>query len=196
MVSFPLEVLKRRLSSKAYVHQPSSVLQPAAVLVPLYQVGEEVFLLLTRRTDRVEHHKGQISFPGGAAEPGEDLMQTALRETQEEIGIPPEEVEVLGVLGNVEVAVSGFVVTPFVGVIPHPYPIRLNADEIAELVLIPLSVFQNPTNLRIEQRDRGGMLIEVYFYDHGKHTVWGATARIVKQLVDLVAGPDRLDKTQ
>lgn len=184
-----LETLRSRLEVAPPEDPPPPGWRRAAVLVPLYQVGDETFLLLTRRTDRVEHHKGQISFPGGAAEPGETLLETALRETYEEVGIPPSQVRVLGTLGEVEVSVSRFLVTPFVGIVPHPYPLRLNADEIDELVLAPLADFLDPARLRVEQREQDGIRVDLYFYDSGAHTVWGATARIIKALVDLLDAP-------
>jgi 8-oxo-dGTP pyrophosphatase MutT (NUDIX family) len=184
-----LDTLRSRLEMAPPEDPPPSGWRRAAVLVPLYQVGDQTFLLLTRRTDRVEHHKGQISFPGGAAEPGETLLETALRETYEEVGLPPSQVEVLGTLGEVEVSVSRFLVTPFVGIVPHPYPLRLNADEIDELVLAPLADFLDPARLRVEQREQDGIRVDLYFYERGTHTVWGATARIIKALVDLLDAP-------
>lgn len=159
----------------------------AAVLVPLYEADGEVFVLLTRRTDTVEHHKGQISFPGGAADPDEDLSDTALRETFEETGIPAEAVRLLGRLPDVEVLVSGFRVTPYVGVVPYPYPLRLNADEIEEVLRVPLAAFRDPANLRMEDREREGRTYRVYLYSYAGQTVWGATARIMKHLVDLLS---------
>src|SRR5262245_37876935 len=123
----------------------------AAVLLPLYRVGEEHFVLLTRRSEHVAHHKGQISCPGGAVDPEDaDALAAALRETEEEVGIAPADVRILGALDDVEATVSGFVITPFVGLIPYPYPLRLNAHEIAELVLVPLATFCDPTRLREE----------------------------------------------
>jgi 8-oxo-dGTP pyrophosphatase MutT (NUDIX family) len=178
-------MIRRRLEASGG-RLEAGALRRAAVLVPLYQVGEELFVLLTRRAQSVEHHKGQIAFPGGAAEAGEDLLQAALRETHEEIGIAPEQVEILGRLGDVEVTVSRFLITPYVGVIPHPYPLRLNADEIEDLVIVPLAVFRDPANLRSEYVEREGRRIEVLHYTYEGQTIWGATARIIKHLVDLL----------
>jgi len=97
-------------------------------------------------------------------------------------------VEILGQLPDVEVAVSGFRVTPYVGVIPHPYPLRPSTDEIEETVPVPLAVFRDPSNLRIELRERDGRPYEVYHFTYGVYDIWGATARIIKHLVDLVGG--------
>jgi len=166
-------------------------LRRAAVLVPLYEADGEVFLLLTRRTDTVEHHKGQISFPGGAADGDEDLRQTVLREVLEEVGIPETQVEILGRLPDVDVVVSSYRVTPFVGIVPHPFPLAPNPHEIVELVRVPLAVFRDPANLRLEERERAGRRYRVYVYAYGDHMIWGATAQIVKHLVDLLAAPER-----
>jgi 8-oxo-dGTP pyrophosphatase MutT (NUDIX family) len=165
---------------------PAGGARRAAVLLPLYRAGDEPYVLLTRRSEHVAHHKGQISCPGGALDPQDpDALAAALRETEEEVGIAPADVQILGALDDVEAAVSGFVITPFVGLIPYPYPLRLNAHEIAELVLVPLATFQDPTRLREEPRpDRPNLL----FYDCGAHEVWGVTARIIKSFIDLVLG--------
>src|SRR5437016_14087723 len=107
----------------------------AAVLLPLYRLEDEYFVLLTRRSEQVAHHKGQISCPGGAIDAEDaDALAAALRETEEEVGIAPEDVQILGALDDLEATVSGFLITPFVGLIPYPYPLRLNPCEIAELV--------------------------------------------------------------
>ncbi|HEX9532688.1 MAG TPA: CoA pyrophosphatase [bacterium] len=164
-------------------------LRRAAVLLPLHEQGGEPYVLFTRRTETVETHKGQISFPGGAADPGDaDMQSTALRETQEEMGIPPTQVEVLGVLDDLSTTVSGFVVTPVVGIIPSPFPFRINSAEIAEVLTVPLRVFRDPSSLRVERREREGKRLDVYFYGYGKHEIWGVTARIIKGFVDAVFG--------
>jgi len=164
-------------------------LRRAAVLLPLHEQGGEPYVLFTRRTETVETHKGQISFPGGAADPGDaDVQSTALRETQEEMGIPPTQVEVLGVLDDLSTTVSGFVVTPVVGIIPSPFPFRINSAEIAEVLTVPLRVFRDPSSLRVERREREGKRLDVYFYRYGKHEIWGVTARIIKGFVDVVFG--------
>lgn len=158
------------------------------MLVPLFASGGAVYLLLTKRTDKVEYHKGQISFPGGRQEDGDaDLLETALRETHEEIGLAPSMVEVLGRLDEIETFVSGFAVTPFVGLVPPPLGLKLNPDEIAEIVAVPLASFLDPANLRVEQVVREGRLVELVYYDNLPHLVWGATARIIKGLVELLA---------
>lgn len=183
------ELIRERLADRTRraVEEPRT--RRAAVLVPLYDTEEGPFVLFTKRTDTVEHHKGQISFPGGASDPTDpDPLTTALRETEEELGIAPHDVHVLGALDDVPTVVSGFVITPFVGMIPHPYPLRVSPVEIAEVLFVPLSVFRDPLQMRVEERDREGEQIKVYFYYHGPHEIWGATARIMKGLIDAVFG--------
>lgn len=169
-------------------HDPGLIC--AAVLVPLLYKNGGWHVLVTQRTQDVEHHKGQISFPGGACDPGdEDLLATALRENWEEIGVPPEAVEVLGALDDFP-TITSFVVTPFVGVIPHPFDYRLNRHEVEAVIEIPLSFLRDPSHLRVEQREVQGRIYDVHFWDYRlggtTHTVWGATARMLKGLLDLL----------
>jgi 8-oxo-dGTP pyrophosphatase MutT (NUDIX family) len=163
----------------------------AAVLIPLLCKDGEWHVLVTQRTQTVGHHKGQISFPGGACEPGDvDLRETALRETFEEVGVPLEAVEVLGALDDFQ-TITSFVVTPFVGVIPHPFAYRLNGDEVDTVVEVPLSFLRDPAHLRVEQREHLGNVLDVLFWDykadqHTTYTIWGATAYILKGFLDLI----------
>ena len=145
-------------------------------------------MLVTQRSEIVGHHKGQMSFPGGACESDDaDRLATALRETFEEVGISPQEVEVLGALDDFP-TVTSFVVTPFVGIIPHPFAYRLNESEVDAVVEVPLSFFRDPDCLRVEKREHEGSLHDVLFWDYGPYTIWGATARILKDLLDIVFG--------
>jgi 8-oxo-dGTP pyrophosphatase MutT (NUDIX family) len=168
---------------------PEEEFTPSAVLIPLFLKDGETNVLLTLRTETVASHKGQISFPGGAWEIGDtSLLDTALRETCEEVGIKPEDVEVLGELDDL-LAITNFVVTPFVGVFPYPYPFTVSKREIAELIEIPLSFFLDPRNVRVDKMAYRGREVTVYFYDYGTYTVWGVTARIIKGFVDLCFSP-------
>lgn len=158
----------------------------AAVLMPLYQHAGAWHLLFTLRTNNVEHHKGQVSFPGGASDPADPSpLHTALRETHEEIGVCPEDVEVLGELDDAP-TVTNFIVSPFVGVIPYPYDFRVNGDEIHELFGVPLDFFRDPANLRVEDWSHLGRTYPVPFYDYGRYTIWGFTARLVRQFLELL----------
>jgi len=184
-----LLALRERLRTTPPRDLPPHPYRRAAVLVPLFEADGAPLLLLTKRTDAVEHHKGQISFPGGGEEPGDaDLLATALRESYEELGLPPHSVEVWGRLDEVETVVSGFAITPFVGRIPRPVGLRPNPNEIDEIVTVPLATFLDPANLRTERVVRDGWSGELLFYDCGPHVVWGATARIIHSMMELLAG--------
>ena len=174
---------------KACIDQPG--LMRAAVLIPLFKKNGEYYVLLTRRTDKVRHHKGQISFPGGRQDPGEDFLATALREAKEEMGIEAKDVRILGELDDMCTVASDFCIAPFVGLIPYPYPFKINRHEIEEIIEVPLSVFLDETKFREEFRSHNGEPIPVYFYQHDEHTIWGATARILKQLMDLISKEDQ-----
>lgn len=164
-------------------------LRRAAVLLPLIVSDGRVHVLLTKRTDTVEHHKGQVSLPGGSTDAGDaDAVATALRETEEELGIPPHRVRVLGILDDVPTFVSGFVVTPVVGIIPHPLDLRISSHEIAEILIVPLDTFADPTKVRVEERERDGERVQLLFYQHETHEIWGATARILRNFIDTVFG--------
>jgi 8-oxo-dGTP pyrophosphatase MutT (NUDIX family) len=169
---------------KACIQDPR--LKRAAVLIPVFKKEGAYHLLFTRRTDRVEHHKGQISFPGGREDPEDaDLLATALREAEEEMGLRKEDVRILGELDDI-CTVSDFCVAPFVGLIPYPYPFRPNPQEIEEMIEVPLAVLLDPDRSRREFREHGGLTWPVLFYQHEGHTIWGATASILKQLLDLL----------
>ena len=154
----------------------------AAVLVPLFVRDGGLWVLFTRRTDALEHHRGQIAFPGGAEEESDDsLLATALRETREEIGVAEDAVVPLGALSPL-VTVTDFYVTPFVGAIPHPYPFQPAESEIAELIEAPIVSLADPAIL--EERLLPGRTEPTLFYRFGSHVIWGATARMLRELLD------------
>jgi 8-oxo-dGTP pyrophosphatase MutT (NUDIX family) len=159
----------------------------AAVLIPLHLRDGSQCVVLTKRTDLVEHHKGEISLPGGAMDTADnDILTTALRETEEEIGVDRSHVEILGSLDDI-VTISNFVVTPVVGVISQsPYPFTIHPDEVAELIEIPLDHLTEPANLTEEPRERDGVQYLNYIYRYRRHEVWGATGRILHQYIDLL----------
>ena len=152
-------------------------LKCAAVLVPLIWHENEWHLLYTRRTDRVESHKGQVSFPGGACDEGETTPeQTALREAQEEIGLDPQDVKVLGRMANL-ITITYFRVTPVVGVIKWPAVFRVGEHEVARIFTIPLGWLANPSNRW--QFDRPGTdLSLIAYHPYDGELLWGATARM------------------
>ncbi len=164
---------------------PSGYSREAAVLMPIFERDGEPHLLLTRRTEAVETHKGQISFPGGMREGNEDLRETALRETFEEVGIEPARVDVLGRFHDFT-SITDFRVTPFAGYIDGPFTVTAETREVAEILTVPFRIFLDPGRLRVRQMLRLGEMIDVYFYSYGPHEIWGLTARIIKDFVDAV----------
>ena len=160
-------------------------LRPAGVLVPLRVVDGEIRVVLARRTERVPHHKGQVCFPGGSRDPGDsDLLATALRESEEELGIRPGDVELLGAMEPVP-TVTGFFIQPFVGRIPAGSRFRLDEFEIAESFDVPLSAFTDLSRYRAAETTFLGKPYHVYFLDYGRHAIWGATARILRDLAEI-----------
>jgi 8-oxo-dGTP pyrophosphatase MutT (NUDIX family) len=157
-------------------------------LVPLVARRGEPHLVFTKRPETLRQHAGQISFPGGSRDPEDQTpLHTALREAEEEIGIPRDRVEVLGALDELP-TITRFRILPFVGVIPAELPYRASPDEIAEIIEVPLSALLDPSIHRVERHVVLGKDREVYFFDHGPHTIWGATARIVRNLFEAAAG--------
>jgi 8-oxo-dGTP pyrophosphatase MutT (NUDIX family) len=147
----------------------------AAVLIPLVWFGNEWHLIYTRRADRVETHKGQVSFPGGACDPGEETPeQTALREVDEEIGVHPQDVRVLGKLASM-ITITSFRVTPVVGVVQWPYAFRVENAEVARVFTMPLSWLADRSNRwEFKLPSREYSLIVYHPYDG--EILWGATA--------------------
>jgi 8-oxo-dGTP pyrophosphatase MutT (NUDIX family) len=159
-----------------------AAMRRAGVLIPLFVRGGQLWILFTRRTETVEHHRGQISFPGGAHEPGdENLLVTALRETQEEIGIAPDDVRLLGALSPLP-TVTNFYVEPYVAAIPQPYVFEPAQAEIAEIIEAPMAALMDPA-VREEKRI-AGRPEPILFYHHDGHVIWGATARMLAELLD------------
>jgi 8-oxo-dGTP pyrophosphatase MutT (NUDIX family) len=161
--------------------------RPSAVLIPIYENGNEHYIVLTKRTQSVMYHKGQISFPGGAYDKQDgDLTATACREAFEEIGVRPEDIEILGGLDDQATYTSRFVITPFVGAIPYPYKFKVSRKEVEELIEAPVSALLKPGCFSPETQDEEGKSHPWGHYVYGNHKITGITARILKQLLDSV----------
>ena len=164
---------------------PPDGLRSAGVLVPLRDNGEGVTVVLARRTERVPHHKGQVCFPGGSRDPGDaDLLETALRESNEELGIRREDVEVLGSMDPV-LTVTGFCIQPFVSRLSSSAEFKLDEFEMAEVFEAPLAMFGQFDRYRYAESNFRGKPQRVYFLDYGPRTIWGATAAILHRLGEL-----------
>jgi len=161
----------------------------AAVLVPIVERGGPA-LVFTKRTDHVGSHRGQISFPGGRVDPTDaGFLEAALRETEEEIGLPGTTVEPLGALDDTETVATQFIITPWVGLVREPVAWKPDGHEIERVIEVPFARLADPAALRVEHRERAGARHEMYFWDlEGGDVIWGATARILKHYLDVLAG--------
>lgn len=156
----------------------------AAVLVPVIHTTSSLDLLFTKRTHTVETHKGQVSFPGGMVDDGDaDFVHTALREAEEEIGLPPSAIEIVGALDDIATP-TRFVVSPVVGILTKLPPLHLNPDEVEQVFCVPLEFFLDERSGRTETRAVNGKQYEVWFYDYDGKTIWGVTAVIVRALIN------------
>lgn len=166
---------------------PLAALRPAAVLLPLLLRNNEECVLFTRRTEQLPHHGGEISFPGGSRHDTDlDLAATALRETEEEIGVPAVSIELHGRLDDFW-SIHGYHVVPFVGTISHPFSYRIADFEIAELIEAPLDHFRAPGVHHVEDWAHRGRVHPVDFYRYGEHVIWGLTAAILRQFLEVTS---------
>jgi len=157
--------------------------RPAAVLIPLFLQAGEWHILYTRRTDNVEHHKGQVSFPGGATDPEDQSAEdTALREAEEEVGIRRQDVRLLGRLGQM-ITVSHYRITPVVGVFPWPYAFKVHTVEVGRVFSMPLAWLATRDNrLEFIRTETGHAVITYVPYDG--ELLWGATAHMTVNLIE------------
>lgn len=158
----------------------------ACVLIPLIRDRDGGWsILFTRRSENLAAHSGQISFPGGAVEPGETLEDAAVREAHEEVGIPPQSVELLGRLDDV-ITHSGFLVAPFAGVIHEPVEYVMQEAEVVEVFEVPIEALLDVRNPEVRYVPFRGKQYPAYFYRFRDYEIWGLTGRMLKSFLDLV----------
>ena len=187
----PPELIKQALGKHAVERVDGTGMMPASVMILFYLKEGEYCILLNKRSEEVEHHKGEMSFPGGARDPEDkDSLDTALRETEEEMGIKRGDVTVLGEMDEI-VTRSNFQGSVFAGTIEYPYRFTPSAIEIAEVVEFPVSALIDPINRRVETRWVNGIPLTSYSYVHDEHVVFGATARILQSCIEIL--DDRLE---
>jgi len=174
-----------RPGQKVYT-EVEDICQKAGVMVLVYPRQGIWHLVLIRRTPTVLHHKDQIGFPGGQMEPGEDFIRTALRETEEEIGVFPSRIKIIGPLTPLFVPPSNFCIYPVVAAADGPLSFNPYPDEVAEIIEVPLRHLTDPRNVREENWTIRGERVNVPFFAFGEHKIWGATAMILAEFLDVL----------
>src|SRR6185312_7672039 len=166
---------------------PKQPWRSASVLLPLITHPEPT-VLLTKRTEQLHDHAGQVSFPGGGREPQDaDPVATALRETQEEIGLSPGQVQVIGYLRGY-LTISGYAVTPVVGLVQPGFGLSVDPLEVAEVFEVPIAFLADPRNREVQTRELGGEQVGFYLYRYQAQTIWGATAAMLVNFLDTLEG--------
>ncbi len=158
----------------------------AAVLILLYLADNEIYFFLTKRTDELKHHKGQISLPGGTQEGNEKLIDTALRETQEEIGINKTSISIIGTITPLFVPVTGFMIYPFIGYSLNKLDPKPDPVEVATIFSVNISDLLNKENRTTEKRNIRGYDVQVPYFKLNDYQVWGATSMILSEFRDLI----------
>lgn len=178
--------LKRALSQRQKRHIADSRRVQSAVLIPIYQKQGQCHILFIQRTDRVKDHKGQISFPGGAYEEKDGtLVNTALREAAEEIGLRTDDNEILGELDDIVTIGTNYIISPFVAAIPWPYDFEVDRWETEEIIEVPISALLDEGCVSQGTDILESRVVKTYFYNYRGRVIWGATARILNQFLDI-----------
>jgi len=184
-MNFKPSAIKHLLENrKRYVVNNSSLIE-AGVLLPIFLKDEVPHILFTKRTDKVEHHKGEISFPGGMKSIKDgNILQTAMRETEEEIGVAMKDIEILGCLDDMS-TVTGFKIVPFAGIIPYPFEFRVNTDEIERLIEVSLPLLMLENRWSEILREYKGEMFKTYSFNFNGDVIWGATAEIFIRFIEI-----------
>jgi 8-oxo-dGTP pyrophosphatase MutT (NUDIX family) len=181
-----LERLRGILAQRPAIEMNEPQHRRACVLIPLIRDDHGAWsILFTKRSENLAAHSGQIAFPGGSVEPGEGLEQAAIREAEEEVGIPPRAVELIGRLDDV-ITHSGFLVAPFAGVVHEPFDYIIQEAEVVEVFQVPIEALLAADNPEVRYVPFRNRQYPAYFYHHGPHEIWGLTGRMLKAFLDLV----------
>jgi 8-oxo-dGTP pyrophosphatase MutT (NUDIX family) len=182
-----IKEIEKALAARKKLVIVDSSLTDSAVLLPVYQKNGKCHIIFTKRTDHLTHHKGQISFPGGGRhDDDKTLLETALRESREEIGLKETDVRILGELDDAATVTSLYRIVPFVGLIPYPYDFKIDRFEVDEVFGLPLEDLLNNANRKDEDLVYGDKIIRVYTYELDGRIIWGATAWILNQFLEIL----------
>ena len=182
-----IQNLRSRLSERERLIDNDQAAKRAAVLAPFFKHKGEYHLLFTLRTSNLPTHKGDVSFPGGRMDQKDaSLLDTALRESKEEIGLLPADVQTIGPLDDLRTHASNYIVTPYVGVIPYPYSFQPNDWEVAEIFSVPFSFLKDLSNLNDETWIHDGEAIPIQTYRYEGYKIWGATQRMIANLLEIL----------
>ena len=182
-----MDKIRHALSSRKKLIIIDGSLTDSAVLLPIFEKEGKCHIIFTRRADHLTHHRGQISFPGGGRHKDDgSLLETALRESREEIGLKESDVEVLGELDDVATVTSRYRISPFVGLIPYPYDFKIDKFEVDEIFALPLEGLMEKANKKEENTVYGDKIVKVFTYELNGRIIWGATAWILNQFLEVL----------
>ena len=178
---------KMKVDSRKKINFPFTInkAKPAAVLLLLYPKNNQIFFYLTKRTEDLKYHKGQISLPGGSKETGESLLETALRETEEEIGINKNKISILGAITPLFIPITEFIMTPFIGFISKEPIIKLDSREVDEIFSVNIIDLINNDKLTTHRQIKGKD-VNIPYYLLNNHQVWGATSMVLSEFKDII----------
>jgi 8-oxo-dGTP pyrophosphatase MutT (NUDIX family) len=180
-----LERLRDIVGRRPSIAIDAPTLRRACVLIPLVRSGDGWSVVLTRRAENMASHSGQIAFPGGGVEPGESLPDAAIREAEEEVGIPRREVELIGRLDDL-ITNSGYLVAPFVGIIHQPFDVVAQESEVADVFEVPIDTLLDPDKPEVRYVTFRNRKYPAYFYAYQQYEIWGLTGRMLKTFLDMV----------